>query len=92
MNMKPVTTIFDPKKVINENSEINNVTSPICIPWGRPRKYLYQEDQYISFIFKDEVKDFTYLNERFLPVGILLERIKPCLIFYKIEKKQYVII
>ena len=92
MNMKSVTTIFDPKKVINENSEINNVTSPICILRRRQRKYLYQEDQYISFISKDAVKDFICLNERFPPVGILLEIIKPCLIFYKIEKKQYVII
>ena len=44
MNMKPVTTIFDPKKVINKNSEINNVTSPICIPRRTRRKRLYQED------------------------------------------------
>ena len=45
VNMKPVTTIFDPKKVINKNSEINNVTSPICIPRRTPGKRLYQEDQ-----------------------------------------------
>ena len=31
MNMKPVAAIFNPKKVINKNSEINNVTLPICI-------------------------------------------------------------
>ena len=44
MNMKPVATIFDPKKVINKTSEINNVTSPICIPRRTPRKRLYQEE------------------------------------------------
>ena len=57
MNMKPVTTLFDPKKVINKNSEINNITSPIFIPRRRPSKRLYQEDQYESFISKNSVKD-----------------------------------
>ena len=41
INMKPVVTIFDPKKV----SEIKNVMLPISIPWRIPRKSLYQEDQ-----------------------------------------------
>ena len=33
MNMKPAPTIFDSRKVINNNSEINNVTSAVSIPW-----------------------------------------------------------
>ena len=75
MNLKPVPTIFDPKKVISKNSEINNVTSPICIPQKTPRKRLYQEDQYeSSCISKDSVKDSKCLNESFPPVVILLER------------------
>ena len=65
MNVKPVVTIFNPKKVVNRNSEINHVTSPICIPWRTPKKRLYQEDQYKSFISKDSVKTFTCLNESF---------------------------
>ena len=44
MNMKSFAAIFNPKKVNNKNSEINNVTSPICIPRRTPRKRLYQED------------------------------------------------
>ena len=47
--MKLVPTIFDPKTVINENSEISNITSPIRIPRRSSRKRLYQEDQYESF-------------------------------------------
>ena len=74
MNMKPAGAIFDPKKVINKNSEISNVTSPVCIPRRTPRKLLYQEDQYESFISKDLAKDFTCLNDSSPPVGILLER------------------
>ena len=65
MNVKPVPTIFDPKEVISKNSEINNVTSPICIPRRTPRKRLCQEDQYESFISKDSVKDSKCLNESF---------------------------
>ena len=41
MNMKPVSTIFDPKKVTNKNSEIDSVTSPISILQRSPRKRLY---------------------------------------------------
>ena len=69
MNVKPVATIFDLKKVINKNSEINNGTSPICISRRTPRKRLYQEDQYESFISKDFAKDFTCLNDSFPPIG-----------------------
>ena len=43
MNMKSFETIFDPKKVNNKNSEINNLTLPIYIPRITPRKHLYQE-------------------------------------------------
>ena len=67
------------KNVINKNSEINNVISPICIPRRRPKESLYQEDQYESFISKDSVKDFTSLNASFPPVGIL-----------QVRKKQFV--
>ena len=65
MKMKPVATIFDPKKVINKNSEINNVTSPICVPLKTPRKRLYQEDQYESSISRDLAKYFACLNDSF---------------------------
>ena len=74
MNVKPVPTKFNPKKVISKNSEINNVTSPICIPQRTPTKRLYQDNQYESFISKDPVKDSKCLNESFSPVGIFLER------------------
>ena len=58
MNIKTVPTIFEPKTVMNKNLEINNVTSPISIPRRTPRKRLYQEDQYESFISEDSVKIF----------------------------------
>ena len=92
MNMKPVGAIFDPKKVINKNSEINNVTSPICIPRRTPRKLLYQEDQYKSFFSRDLAKDFTCLNDSFAPVGIFLERMMTMAYFKRLKrtKCQYV--
>ena len=61
--MKPIATIFDPRKVINKYPEKNNATSPVCISQRTPRKRLYQEDQYKSFISNDSVKDFKCLNE-----------------------------
>ena len=46
INMKPLSTVFDPKKANNKIPEISNVTSPICIPRRTPRKRLYQKDLY----------------------------------------------
>ena len=46
MNMKPAPTIFDSRKVINNNSEINNVTSAVSIPWISQWKSPQQEYQY----------------------------------------------
>ena len=55
MNMKPVPTIIDPKKAVNKKSEINNVTSPVCIPRRTEHR---GKDQYELFISKVSVKDF----------------------------------
>ena len=88
INMKPVATIFDPKKVINKNSEINNITSPICIPRRTPRKRLYQEDQYESFISKDSVKDFTSLNQSFPPSGYTFRKNDGHVLFCKLEENE----
>ena len=62
--MKPVATIFDPRKVINKYSEKNNATSPNGMSQRTPRKRLHQQDQYKSFISNDSVKDFKCLNEK----------------------------
>ena len=84
MNMKPVATTFDTKNVINKNSEINNVTSPVCIPRRAPRKRLYQEDQYESFISKDSVKDFTCPH----PSGCTFRKNDDHVLFYKLEENE----
>ena len=89
--MKPVTTIFDPKKVINKNSEINNVISPICIPRRTPRKRLYEEDQYESFISKDSVKDFTCLNEIVPPSGYTFRKNDDHVLSYKLKENEMLI-
>ena len=86
MNMKPVPTIFDRKRVINKNSEINNVTLPISIPWRSPRKRLYQEDQYELFISaKIQLKTLHAWMTFFSPVGILLQRIMTMSFFLKFK-------
>ena len=88
MNVKPVPTIFDPKIVISKNSEISNVTSPICIPRRTPRKRLYQEDQYELFISKDSVKDSKCLNEGFSPSGYTFRKNDDHVLFYKLEENK----
>ena len=86
--VKPVPTIFDPKKVISKNSEINNVTPPICIPRRTPRKRLYQEDQYESFISKYSVKDSKCLNGSFFLSGYTIRKNDDHVLFYKLEENE----
>ena len=88
MNVKPVPTIFDPKKVISKNSEVNNVTSSICIPRRTPRKRLYQEDQDELFISKDSVEDSKCLNESFSPSGYTFRKNDDHVLFYKLEENE----
>ena len=84
-HMKPVPTIFDPKKVIDENSEINNVTSPVSIPRRSPRKRLYQEDQYEAFTANDLIENLDCLNENSSPIGYTFKRNDDHVLFYKLE-------
>ena len=88
INMKPVPTIFNPKKVVNKNPEINNVTSPIEIPWRTPRKRLYQEDQFELFISKDSVIDFTWLNKSVPPSGYTFSKNDDHILFYKLKESE----
>ena len=76
------------KKVISKNSEINNATSPFCIPRRTPRKRLYQEDQYESFISKDSVKDSKCLNESFSISGYTFRKNEDHVLFYKLEENE----
>ena len=65
--MKPVATLFNPKKVIrNKQCYLTNLYSSENT-----------EETFISrgsFISKDSVKDFTCLNKSFPPVSIFLKR------------------
>ena len=88
MNVKPVPTIFHPKKVIIQNSEINNLTLTVCIPRRTPRKRLYQEDQYESFISKNSVKDSKCLNESFSPSGYTFRENHDHALFYKLGENE----
>ena len=87
LSIEYVATIFDLKKVINKNSAIAN--SPICIPRRKPRKRLYQEDQYESLSPRTQSKTLHVWMKVFPPVGILLERMM-AMSFLQFRRKQNV--
>ena len=41
VNVKPIPTILHPKNVVDQNSEINNPTSPVSISGRSPRKHFW---------------------------------------------------
>ena len=87
LSIEYVATIFDSKKVINKNSVIANVTSPICIPRRTPRKCLYQEGQYESLSPRTQLLTLHVWMKVFLPVGILLERMM-AMSFLQVRRKR----
>ena len=60
----------------------------ICIPRKTPRKRLYQEDQYESFISKDSVKDSKCLNESFSPSRYTFRKNDDHVLFYELEENE----
>ena len=85
MNMKPFTAILDPKKTNNKHSEINNVTSPICIPRRTPRTQEIPRTQETprtqeAFISRRLIW-IIYLKDSFESSHILMKVLRPIWIF-----------
>ena len=79
--LKPTLTIFDSSNLNFQNSWASQVTSPISIPRKSPRKRLYQEDQYQSFLAKNVIKTFSDINENLCPSGYSFQQCDDRVVF-----------
>ena len=84
--LKPVPTIFDPSNPNFRNSSACQITSPVSIPRKSPRKHLYQEDQYQSFLADDVIKNFSDINKNTCPSGYLFQQYDDRVLFFQVNK------
>ena len=80
--MKPVPTMFDPKKVINKNSEITML----------PHQFVFLGEHrgnvYIKKINMNHLSPRTLLNESFPPSGYTFRKNDDLVLFYKLEENE----
>ena len=89
--LKPAPTIFDPSNPNFRNSSDCRVTSPVSIPRKSPRKPVYQEDQYQSFIADDVIKNFSDINKSLCPTGYSFQQYDDGVVFFKLTNSHMLI-
>ena len=89
--MKPVPIIFDPSNPNFRNSSACQVTSPVSIPRKSPRKLVYQEDQYQSFLADDVIKNFNDINENICPSGYSFQQYDDRVVFFKLTNSHMLV-
>ena len=82
--MKIIPTIFDSSNPNVQNSSACQATSLVSIPRKSPRKRVYQEDQYQSFIADDVTKNFKDINESLCPSGYSFQQYDDRVVFFKL--------
>ena len=78
--LKPVLTVSDSSNLNFQNSACQ-VASPISIPRKSPRKRLYQEDQYQSYLAKNVIKTFSDINGNLCPSGYSFQQYDDRVVF-----------
>ena len=84
-------TIFDPSNPNFQNFSACQVTSPVSILRKSPRKRVYQEDQYHSFIADDVIKNFSDINESLCPSGYSFQQYDDRVVFFKLTNSHMLI-
>ena len=69
--LKPVPTIFNPNIQTSKCSSSSHIISPVTVPRRSPRKRIFQEDQYQSFMNYDLINNF-----------VTSKKVFPLLVFY----------
>ena len=83
--LKPVSTIFNPNIQTSECSSSSHIISPVTVTRRSPRKHIYQDGQYQSFMNYDLINKLSDIEESISPVGFLFKKNNDYFTFYKIE-------
>ena len=83
--MKPVPTIFNPNIQTSQCSSSSHIISPVTVPRRSPRKRIYQDDQYQSFMNYDLINKLSDIEESLSLAGFLFKKNNGYVIFFKIR-------
>ena len=61
--LKPVPTIFNPNIQTSQRSSSSHIVSPVAVSRRSPRKRIYQDDQYQSFMNYDLINKLGNIEE-----------------------------
>ena len=81
--MRP--TIFNPNIQTLQCSSSSHIISPVAVPRRLPRKRIYQDDQYQSFMNYDLINKLSEIEESLFLAGFLFKKNNGYVIFFKIE-------
>ena len=77
-------TIFNPNIQTSQCSSSSHI-SPVTVPSRSPRKRIYQDDQYQSFMNYDLISKLSDMEESLSLAGFLFKKNNDYVTFYKIE-------
>ena len=83
--LKPASTIFNPNIQMSQCSSSSHVIPLVTVPRRSPRKRIYQDEQYQSFINYNLINKLSGIEESLSPAGFLFKENNDYVTFYKIE-------
>ena len=69
--LKPVPTIFNPNIQISQCSPSSHIISLVTVPRRSPKRHIYQDEQYQSFMNYDSINKLSDIEESLSLAGFL---------------------
>ena len=85
--LKPAPTIFNPCYV-TQSSSSSKLISPVSIRRKSPRKRIFQEEQYETFLADDSIKKLSDINENLAPPGYSFQQRDDHVKFFKLVDNE----
>ena len=83
--LKPVPAIFNANIQTSQRSSSSHIIPPVTVPRRSPRKRIYQDDQYRSFMNYDLINKLSGIEESLSLAGFLFKKNNDYVTFHKIE-------
>ena len=83
--LQPVPTVFNPNIQTSQCSSSSHIISPVTVPRRSPRKRIYQDDQYQSFMSYGLINKLSDTEESLSLHGFLFKKNNDYVAFHKPE-------
>ena len=85
--LKPVPSIYNPSYV-TQSSSSSNLISPLSIPKKSPRKRIFQEEHFETFLTNKSIKELSDINENLAPPGYSFQQRDDHVKFFKLVDNE----